>query len=156
MLRRLFSDFYGGRMGVALLLLRTVVGLAFVFHGLPKVRDVAGFATHLNLPHWLAALAAYAEVVGGALLVLGLLTPLVALTLAIQMLVALFKVHVAAGHPFVATGGPSFELALVYLCVMVAFLLVGPGLYSLDGWMVKKTLEEDEVEAALRRPRSVA
>jgi putative oxidoreductase len=135
--QRIYEQFYSGRPGIALLLLRLVAGLAFVFHGWPKLADVAAFAAALKLPLWLAGVVAYTEVVGGALLILGLLTPLAALFIAIEMLVALFKVHIPAGDPFVNPAGRSYETALLYFALMVAFLLVGPGAYSLDAVLMK-------------------
>lgn len=125
-------DRYDGRLGVALLLLRVIAGMAFIFHGWPKVTDVAGFAEGAHLPLWLAGVAAYTEVIGGGMLILGLLTPLAALFLAVEMLVALLKVHLPAGHPFVNPEGHSYESALLYLFIMLAFLLTGPGAYSVD------------------------
>jgi putative oxidoreductase len=125
-MRRIYEQFYSGRLGIALLLLRVVVGLAFVLHGWPKVTDVAAFAGAMKLPLWLAGVGAYTELVGGILLLLGLLTPLAALFIAIEMLVALFKVLIPAGDPFVNPGGRSFETAAFYFVTMVTFLLAGP------------------------------
>jgi putative oxidoreductase len=136
-MQRIYEQFYSGRVGVAFLLLRLVAGLAFVFHGWPKVADVAAFAGALKLPLWLAGAAAYTELVGGSLLILGLLTPVAALFIAIEMLVALFKVHIPAGDPFVNPAGRSYETAALYLVLMVAFLLAGPGAYSLDAVLMK-------------------
>ena len=44
MIERLFPSFPSGQRGIALLLLRVFVGIAFLFHGYGKVVDVAGFA----------------------------------------------------------------------------------------------------------------
>jgi putative oxidoreductase len=150
-MQRIYEQFYSGRVGIALLLLRVVVGLAFVFHGWPKVGDVAAFAGALKLPVWLAGVAAYTELIGGILLILGLLTPLAALFIGIEMLVALFKVHIPAGDPFVNPAGRSYETALFYLATMGVFLLAGPGAYSLDAVLMKGAA----VSAAGRR-RGVA
>jgi putative oxidoreductase len=137
-MERIFGPFHGGRTGLALLLLRFIVGLAFIFHGWPLAMDVTGFANRLNLPVFLAAVAAYTQVIGGFLLIVGLLTPLAAALLAFEMLVALFKVHIPAGDPFVNPQGKSYELAAVYLFAMAALLLTGPGAYSLDAWLTRQ------------------
>lgn len=91
----------------------------------------------MKLPLWLAGMAAYTELIGGILLILGLLTPLAALFIAIEMLVALFMVHIPAGDPFVNPRGRSFETAAFYFVTMVTFLLAGPGAYSLDAVLMK-------------------
>jgi putative oxidoreductase len=88
------------------------------------------------VPGWLQALAASAEFGGGLCWVLGLLTPLASFLLLCNMATALGMVHLAQGHPFVASppGGPSFEPALGYLAIAVLLLLAGPGRLSLD-WL---------------------
>lgn len=149
---RFYSQFLEGRIGTALLLLRVVIGLAFILHGWPKVQDVAGFASKMQVPWILGAAAAYSEFLGGILLILGLLTPLASLMIGAVMLVAMFKVHLAAGDPFVNPGGASYELAAVYLTAMIAFLLTGPGAYSVDAWLVRHFLRShDAAQPANRR-----
>jgi putative oxidoreductase len=136
-MQRIYEQFYSGRVGVALLLLRVIVGLAFMFHGWPLMADVAAFAGNVKVPVWLAGVAAYTQFIGGILLILGFLTPIAAMLLGIEMLVALVKVHFPAGDPFVNPAGRSFEVAAVFLCAMLAFLLAGPGAYSLDAVLMK-------------------
>jgi putative oxidoreductase len=136
-MQRIYEPFYSGRVGVAQLLLRFIVGLAFIFHGWPLVNNVARFAGMIKVPVWLAAVAAYGQLIGGILLILGLLTPIVAVILAIEMLVALFKVHFPAGDPFVNPAGRSYEVAAAFLFAMLDFLLAGPGAYSLDAVLMK-------------------
>jgi putative oxidoreductase len=134
MWRYLYPGFFGGRVGLGLLLLRVVMGTAFILHGWPKIQE----ATHwmkppaVPQPAIMQALAAFAEFGGGIALVLGALTPLAALLLAGTMVGALVLVHLPANHPFVGQGGPSYELAAVYLSAAVMFLLTGPGQFSVD------------------------
>jgi putative oxidoreductase len=135
---RVFPEFAGGPRGVALLLLRLAMGVAFLFHGWPKIQNPMGWMPEgAPIPGVLQAAAAVAEFGGGLALILGLLTPLAALGLAATMLVAALMVHVPMGHPFVASkpGEPSSELAVVYLSISTALLLLGPGKLSLD-WLL--------------------
>jgi putative oxidoreductase len=154
-MERIYGGFHGGRVGAALLLLRLIVGLAFIFHGWPKIRNVAGFAGALKLPVWLAAVAAYTEVIGGILLILGLLTVVAAALIGIEMLVALFMVHFPVHHPFVNPTGQSFETPAFYLFTMLAFLLAGPGAYSVDAVMSRSQVA-GEATGAVGRQRGVA
>jgi putative oxidoreductase len=149
----LFPGFPEGRVGAALLVLRGIVGLAFIFHGLPKVQDVGAFAGAMKLPYALAFVAAWTEVAGGALLILGLLTPVAALLLAVQMAVAMGMVHIPHHHPFVNAKGSSYELALLYLVANVGFLLAGPGAYSLDAALTRRA---EATEPVLERRRGLA
>ncbi|MBX9790209.1 MAG: DoxX family protein [Pirellulales bacterium] len=118
---------------IGLLALRLAVGAAFVLHGWPKIHaPLTWMGPEATMPGWLQLLAAISEFGGGIALALGLFTRLFSLGLVCTMAVAFYKVHYAAGHPFVAQGGPSYELALVYLAAALLFLLAGPGRLSLD------------------------
>src|SRR5687768_16081837 len=135
-MRRLYPSFIGGLGALALLLLRLVMGIAFVLHGWPKIQNPMGWMNAMGMqsvPSFLQALAAVAEFGGGIALVLGLLTPLAAFGIVCQMLGALLLVHFPKGDPFVgAPGQSSYELALVYLILAVLLIALGPGRWSLD------------------------
>jgi putative oxidoreductase len=133
------TEMVGGKGGVAILLLRLVAGLAFIQHGWPKIQYAFGWmGPEATVPGFLQALAALAEFGGGIALILGLLTRLAALGITCNMLVALFMVHLPHGDPFVSQGGRSYELAALYLVIMIVFLLRGPGQFSLDALMCRK------------------
>ncbi len=130
----LYPGFPGGRIALRLLAVRLVAGTAFVYHGWPKLQHgpLEWMGRNSEVPGILQAAAVFSEVVGGVAWILGALTPLFSLLLAGTMAYATFLVHIRAGHPFVSTEGPSFELALVYLSVAVLLLLAGPGALSVD------------------------
>lgn len=139
----LYPNFVGGRGAFGLLVLRLVTGAAFVLHGWPKIQNAFHWMDRpdapADMPGALQALAALSEFGGGIALIVGLLTPLAALGIACTMIVAIAKVHVPAGHSFVAArpGEPSFELAAVYLANVIMLLLVGPGVLSLDALLFR-------------------
>lgn len=140
----LFPNEVGIRGSIGLLLLRLVVGTAFVFHGWPKIQNAFHWMDAMGgqeMPGVLQALAALSEFGGGIALALGLLTPLAALGIGGTMCGALGLVHLRMGHPFVAAGKPSYELAAVYLAAAILFLLVGPGRLSLDALLFGSSTE---------------
>jgi putative oxidoreductase len=147
MMRLLYPPWVGGRGALGLLVLRVVLGAAFMLHGWPKIQNATTWMPpnvvlprlHEPVPGPLQAAAAVSEFVGGALLILGLLTPLAALGLLGTMAGALAMFHIPRGDPFV--GGPgqsSAEAAAVYLAAALMFLLVGPGTLSVDALWARR------------------
>jgi putative oxidoreductase len=133
MMNALWNHFPGGRTGAALLAMRLIVGLAFVFHGWDKIHSpMSWMGPNAPVPGVLQALAAIAEFGGGLALIFGFLTPLGALGILATMAFALATVHLKMGNPFVSNKGPSYESAALYFVLMIALLLSGPGAYSLD------------------------
>jgi putative oxidoreductase len=91
-----------------------------------------------TMPGLLQACAALSEFGGGALWVLGLLTPLACLGLLVTMSVAVMT-HMGHGDPFVRMDGPgpAYELAAAYLSVSLLLLFAGPGRFSIDAIIAK-------------------
>ena len=117
----------------ALLLLRVVAGLAFVFHGWPKIRNPFGWmGPDAFAPGLLQALAALSEFGGGIAWIIGLVVPLASLGIACTMAVAVCMHAFMRGDPFVSVGGSSYELAAVYFCVSILLVAAGPGRFSVD------------------------
>ena len=109
--------------------LRLVVGLVFVVHGAQKLfvfglGGAAGFMAKVGIPWpFLAAVVVIAvEILGGLALILGLGTRLAAALLAIDMVVAILAVRLAAGF----VGGFEFELTLLAASLSLALLGGGP------------------------------
>jgi putative oxidoreductase len=130
---------------LGLLLIRTMVGVVFVFHGAQKLFGVwggpglegfTGFLTQLQvpIPAVSAVLAAVAEFGGGVALILGLGTRLWAVPLVVTMLVAAFRVH---GSAFAAQAG-GMEYALTLGLVTAGLALTGAGAWSLDALLSRQ------------------
>ncbi|HSE64655.1 MAG TPA: DoxX family protein [Thermoanaerobaculia bacterium] len=150
-MHRVYTYGWKGGPSFGLLVLRLIVGAAFILHGWPKIQNPMAWMGDSVHPI-LQLASAVAEFGGGIALILGFLTPIVAGALAINMAVALFLVHIPKGHAFVSSGpGGSFELPLVYLGVMVALFFVGPGRFSLDAtlWRPRYVVAHEREVAAV-------
>jgi putative oxidoreductase len=133
-MRKLFyCDTVGNLGSIPLLILRVVMGVAFMYHGYPKIQNPMGWMGESGPPEILQAAAAFSEFGGGAALIAGFLTRLASLGLGATMVGAV-QFHVQRGDPFVPSGPGQggWELAAVYLACSLLFLILGPGRISLD------------------------
>ena|ERR1051325_6694481 len=136
MLRRLTST----SASWAPLPLRLALGVAFLGHGAQKVLGSfggPGLKTFMSFPTpfsfmrppaaWMAA-AAFAELISGALVFLGLLTRVGAFLITCVMLTVIFGVLRNKG--FFAPEG--MEMAIAFLAIALALLVTGGGQLSID------------------------
>jgi len=120
-------DFLNRLQPLALLVMRLVLGAIMIAHGYHKV--FGGFHHHmdmvgsLGLPRWLAYLSAGTEFFGGIGIVLGLFTRFCSLAFAIEMGVAIWKVHYTSG----LTGSNGFEFPLALAAIAFALVCYGGG-----------------------------
>ncbi|NMD54750.1 MULTISPECIES: DoxX family protein [Tsukamurella] len=144
-----------GTTDLGLLVLRVAVGVILVAHGIQKLfgiwggPGIDGFAAYLQngadpslgferFTKIIAIATGVVELGGGAMLILGLLTPIAAAgAVGVMLSATLFKLTTAGnGFVFFAQDkGVEFELLL--LLASVAIILTGPGRLSLDfnrGW----------------------
>lgn len=118
--------------------LRIVAGYLFFWHGTTKL---FAFPVPAGTEHKTAVLGSEAwvggvlEVVGGALMLLGLFTRPVAFILAGEMAVAYFQFHAPKGFwPTLNRG----EAAALFCFVWLFFSVAGPGPWSLDAQLAKR------------------
>jgi putative oxidoreductase len=126
--------FLDGVQPFALAVLRVVAGVILIAHGKMKLFGGMGQHMHmvssLGLPGWMGYLSATTEFAGGILLIVGLLTRYVGLAVTIEMLVAIFKVHLKNGM----TKPGGFEYPMLLGTVAFALIFFGAGPISLD-WL---------------------
>jgi putative oxidoreductase len=120
----------------AALVLRIALGIMFLAHSLVlklfqfTLPGTAAFFGQLGLPGWSAYAVFFAEVIGGAMLVLGIQTRWVALSLS-PILVGAVWVHAGNGWMFGSpNGGWEYPLYLAVLSAVQAML--GDGAYALS------------------------
>src|SRR5712692_4838375 len=127
----IFPQVLDRRVGLALLLLRLFVGIAFIQHGTGKLMHPSEFAAEFGIPVWLALATMLTQLIGGILLILGALTPLAALGIAGTMLTATIFL-IQRGEPFINPAGHSWENSAFYLMAGICLALSGSGRWSLD------------------------
>ena len=116
------------------LLMRLFVGYFFFETGWGKIHNLDTFAQRfagwgIPFPYFNAVLSAYTELIGGALISVGLLTRLVAIPMVINMAVAIVSVKLASVsslNDFVELDEPLYLLSFFWL------MISGPGVASLD------------------------
>lgn len=137
-------------MEAGFLLIRVVLGAIMAAHGAQKLFGWFGGPGLAGTEGWLqsmgfkparlhAVVVGLAEFGGGALLALGLLTPLGAAAVAGVMFVAIATVHWSNGF-FNGSGGYEFNLLIVVAAIALA--ITGPGEISIDhlaGWTLSGT-----------------
>jgi putative oxidoreductase len=146
-------------------LLRLAVGAVFVAHGGQKLFGIWGGAglsgtavffdtVGLGPAYPLAVLVGVAEFGGGILLILGALTLWVSLALVIEMLVAIWAVHLSHGF-FLNWGlqeglGHGYQFNLVLIGALLCLMIEGPGVASVDGYRARSAEAEAAGRARLR------
>lgn len=129
----------------ALALFRVVVGLLFFSHGAAKLFGVLGGADGSGgtvpsgtWPFWYAAVI---ELVGGALILVGLGTRTAAFIASGAMAYAYFKMHQPQGLFPLQNGG---EAAALFSWAMLLLVFTGPGTLALDGLFKSSRSSESE------------
>ncbi|WP_119462845.1 DoxX family protein [Rhodospirillaceae bacterium SYSU D60014] len=108
--------------------LRIMSALLFLEHGTQKLLD---FPPHANPPALmsLSGIQGLIELIGGALLAIGLFTRPVAFILSGDMAVAYFMAHAPESFFPVLNGG---DAAILYCFVFLHFVFAGGGAWSVD------------------------
>ncbi|MEN9767246.1 MAG: hypothetical protein RLZZ32_1206 [Cyanobacteriota bacterium] len=140
----------------ALFSLRVFMGICFIRHGWPKLRNLETWAQMLQTPAWLCFLSAGSMWAGGIALIVGLLTPLAAFAILVSMAYAMV-LEIRSGFPFIAADPylipegdyagpmgvgepPSWEKAAMYVVMCLVLMFCGGGLLSLDTLLIEDLL----------------
>ncbi len=134
----------------AIAVVRVTLGVIFFAHGSQKVfgwfggyglKGTTGYFISTGLPPVVAYAVCFFELLGGAGLVLGLLTRLAAVAIITVMIGAIATVHWAHGFFInweLAPGkGHGFEANLAFIAMAVACVIAGGGALSLDALLAR-------------------
>ena len=130
--------------------LRLIIGFGFIYHGSPKIFSGQGHEMFVGMLQGIGVPAAgltawvvgIVELLGGLALIAGAFVSVAAALLIIDMLVALFTVHLPNGFNFINITGmteagpqfgmPGYEVPLLYLAGLLALFLRGASHMSVD------------------------
>lgn len=123
--------------GLGSLFMRLVLGIIMVAHGYTKIIPSGALYSfshtvfRMHLPIWLGYVSAFTEFFGGMLIIVGLLTRVAAFMTAIDLTVAIIKVHLHGG----LLGPNSFALPLSLCAISVMLVFTGCGWLGLDDFV---------------------
>lgn len=128
---------------------RIILGIIFFAHGWQKfftngIGNTADAFKGMGVPAPTAAawFAGLVELVGGAFLIVGIAVPIVAILLILDMLGAIFTVHLENG--FWASGG-GYELCLALIAGLIAVGFASQGVLSVDGNVLSRRKSSTDV-----------
>lgn len=116
-------------------LLRVILGVTFLLHGLSKfqggLENTSGWFQSIGIPGFMAYVVGTIELVGGIALILGIGTRIISALLIIIMAGAIVYVKFPAG--FMGNGeGTGFELDLILMIIALHLVLNGSRFLSID------------------------
>lgn len=123
---------------LGLVILRVVLGIIFIAHGIPKltggIEGTAGYFGSLGIPAaviaaWLIALL---ESLGGLMLLLGFFVTPTSLLLTVHMLTGIVLAHASNGFYVIGEGQGGIEFNLILIASLLALIFCGPGLAAID------------------------
>ena len=132
-------------------ILRAVIGIVMIHNGIDKLANIESFAeayvAYIGLPFpiFFSYVAAFTELIGAPLLILGLFTRPAALGLFFTMCVAMYHHVLVAGLSI-----PYLELSAIYAACFLFFTINGAGLFSSDA-LITNLLDKSALSAQAKR-----
>ena len=132
-------------------ILRAIVGIVMIHNGIDKLANIESFAeayvAYIGLPFpiFFSYVAAFTELIGAPLLILGLFTRPAALGLFATMCVAMYHHILVAGLSI-----PYLELSAIYAACFLFFTINGAGLFSSDA-LITNVLDRSALSIQAKR-----
>jgi putative oxidoreductase len=135
----MFKNLLNTTDDAAMLVLRILLGIVFVPHGMQKIMGYSAtmesFTSHLGIPAILAFFAIMAEVLGPIGLISGFLTRVAAFAISVNMVVCVYLMHWQNGffmNWFGNQKGEGYEFHILVITIGLALMIRGGGKWSLD------------------------
>jgi len=133
--RLLMVDRFVNNSDLGKLMLRLLIGILLLFHGVDKLQHGYGFVEQMlvkaGFPGYFSHLVLVGELLAPFFMILGLYTRQAALIQFFVMLVAIFVVHTKELFSLSLHGGYALELQAFYLFGSLAVFFFGAGRFNL-------------------------
>ncbi|MEK5477319.1 DoxX family protein [Paenibacillus sp. FSL R5-0407] len=128
------------KSNIVSLIMRVVLGIIFVFHGVDKFQmglsNVEAWFSSMGIPGFLAYVVAVIELVGGIMLIVGLFTRYVSVLLVVTLIGAIVTAKLSAG--LLGNGNMAgYELDLGFILVLL-HLIIAESPLSIDRLIFNK------------------
>lgn len=112
-----------------LLILRLVIGILFLYHALPKIKDPKGMATMMGMEKMapMVLMLGLVETISAIGIALGIFTQFLAFVLIVIMIGAIVAKITKWKVPFSARDKTGWEFDLILLAANITILLTGGG-----------------------------
>jgi putative oxidoreductase len=121
------------------LVLRVVVGVTMVMHGYPKLKNpkqTIEWTKGLGVPVAATWLAIILEFFGGIALIIGLIVPIVAFFIALEMIGNAILKKTKMKSPYLAgQNAAAYEIDITYLLLAITLIVLGAGVFSIDAFL---------------------
>ncbi|MFS0861106.1 DoxX family protein [Fredinandcohnia sp. 179-A 10B2 NHS] len=125
----------GQKYEVSLLIIRVVLGVTFLLHGIAKFQmglgNVAGWFESIGIMGFLGYIVAFIELLGGIALIVGIGTRIFSALIGFTMIGAIFTSKLSIG--FIGAEAAGYELDVAFLAMASVLVISGSALLSLDG-----------------------
>jgi len=144
----LFPQYFRGKgISFLILLLRLFFGVLFFMHGLDKMTNFSvlsdNYPSVLGLGSYTTLMVTiFCEFACSMFLMVGLMTRIVLIPMALAMAVAFFDIHDGMM--------PEGELSLIFMIVFIILFMTGPGKYSID-WLIDRRVKKDKAELSAHK-----
>ncbi len=134
---------YVKNQNLGILFLRIALGVPFIVHGIAKLSSMdatVGFFTQIGFGSFSAWLVALVETIAGLAIVLGFMTEVAGILLAIVMLVAgiWVKMHLLKAGFLPSMTAPGYELDFILFFAALAAAFIGSGKWAVPSpWKCK-------------------